>query len=265
MLAAYETVFAGLHQLGPHDAGLTRRIAESLRPLLRAQPRVIDMGCGAGAASLVLAEVFEHGRVLALDQSLAFVEATAARAAGAGLDGRLVALQGDMREPPSLDGRHGDFDLIWSESSIYGLGRAQALACWRPLLAAHGRLVFSDLVWLQPAARRPRAALEYWAEAYPALAEPEAVEAEIGAAGWHHLGTTRASAAQAWEAYYQPLQPRIAALRGTASGDPALASVLDELATEIDMQHRFAGLVGPAFFQARPDTGGDDAEPADAR
>lgn len=90
-----------------------------------------------------------------------------------------------MADPPQLDGMIGGFDLIWSESAIYILGRNNAFTHWRPLLRSGGWLVFSDIVWQREPAKRSAEASTFWINEYPDIATADAVMAELVAAGFH--------------------------------------------------------------------------------
>ena len=88
---------------------------------------------------------------------------------------------------PSLDGVMGEFDLIWSESAIYSIGRANAFAYWRPLLKPDGWLVFSDIVWQYEPTGRSDKATAFWAKEYPDLTTADAIIDELIAAGFNPL------------------------------------------------------------------------------
>ena len=82
--SAYATVFAGMIRFGPGSERSTRK-ALSLLPPLPDTGTVLDLGCGTGASTLVLADVLNRP-VLASDVNPASLEAlqTRARAAGCG-------------------------------------------------------------------------------------------------------------------------------------------------------------------------------------
>ena len=247
LLAAYEVVFHGLTQLGPGDADTTRSLAQDLSANLRAQPRVADLGCGVGASALVLAAALPTARILAVDAHGPFVARLQAAAMAQGVANQIAAEAADMAQPPALDGVRGDFDLLWCESAIYALGRGPAFIAWRPLLRPGGWLVFSDLVWAQPAGQRAPAARAFWEREYPAITDPDAVIAEFKTGGFLPRAPVSAGAA-AWSNYYEPLRQRLRVLTGQADHPPTLVQLIAELTEEVAIYDQYADQVAPMFF-----------------
>ena len=103
-------LFEGLDRLAPGSDAATKR-ALGLIDGLPSRPAVADIGCGAGAASLILAEA-TGGTVAAVDIHPPFLQHLTARAAARGLGGQVHAVAADMARPPFPDRA---FDLIWSE------------------------------------------------------------------------------------------------------------------------------------------------------
>ena len=120
---------SGLPRQGPGSAASTRR-ALGLVPDLGPETRVLDIGCGPGAQTLVLAEN-SPSRIVAVDNHPPFIEALNRKAHELGLADRLEARVADMRR---LDFADGSFDLIWCEGAIYIMGVEAGLRDWRRLL-----------------------------------------------------------------------------------------------------------------------------------
>jgi ribosomal protein L11 methylase PrmA len=62
---AFFTLYRGLPRQGPGSDACTREALKRL-PTLPASPRVVDVGCGSGRQTLVLAEALRT-RILAVD------------------------------------------------------------------------------------------------------------------------------------------------------------------------------------------------------
>lgn len=250
IMNAYTVVFDGLEHLGPGDAETSRDIAERLFPDLASVSRVADFGCGVGASSLALAQSLPQARVLAVDFHAPFIARLETTANAHGFGERINAVPGDMGKPPPLDGVVGEFDLIWSESAIYSIGRVNAFNCWRPLLKSGGWLVFSDIVWKTDPTERSSEASEFWATEYPEISTAAAVEDELTAAGFYPLEPVLSSQ-QAWSNYYEPLRDRLSLLEGRLNHPQALKDLMTELEKEIDVYDSAGDDVAIAFFLAR--------------
>lgn len=119
---------------------------------LPAPARVLDLGCGRGAVSIMTALRFGSARVdgidlwRSIDQSGNGPGAAAANAAVNGVSDRIVFTTADMTEVPFAD---DTFDLVTGSVAIHNIptasGRARAVdEAWR-VLASGGRLVVADI------------------------------------------------------------------------------------------------------------------------
>ena len=245
---------------GPGSAATTRQ-ALALLPDLPPDPRIADMGCGSGAASLVLAEsglpsrkqsrsgfAQAGGTVIGIDIHPPFLARLRADAAEAGLDGNILAVAADMAAPPMAD---RSLDLIWSEGAIYQIGFANGLARWRPLLKPGGLIAVTEATWLTDTP--PESLRAFWATAYPAMAGIAANEATLRSAGFRVLDRF-VLPAECWtESYYAPLQRAVATFRARHPHDPQAAAVADEAESEIDLYRRHGDAYGYVFYLAQRD------------
>ncbi|WP_375227987.1 class I SAM-dependent methyltransferase [Roseobacter sp. S98] len=202
-----------------------------------ADARICDAACGPGADIAALLAAAPDGHVIALDTAEGFVkQAQAAH----GSDPRTTIFAGDMAAVT------GPFDLIWCAGAVYFLGVRQALETWKNALAPGGAVAFSQVCWFTDAPSQ--AAREGWAE-YADMTDEPGVLSAIDAAGYDVLGTRRLSDA-AWEAYYEPMDARIAQL--TPEAGPALAAVLQEGRDEAALWRNHRTEFGYTLFVVRP-------------
>ncbi|MEM8579428.1 MAG: class I SAM-dependent methyltransferase [Pseudomonadota bacterium] len=176
-----------------------------------------DVACGPGGDIAALLEAAPQGHVTALDKTAHFVDAARADWAA---DDRVTVLRADMATIANT------YDLIWCAGAVYFLGVTEALTAWRKSLNPGGAIAFSEPCWFTDAPSDTARA--NWAD-YPAMTDAAGIRARVEAAGYAVVGTRKVSDA-AWEAYYTPIDARIAALRPGA--DAALAAVLDEAEAE---------------------------------
>ncbi|MEM8871122.1 MAG: class I SAM-dependent methyltransferase [Pseudomonadota bacterium] len=204
---------------------------------LRHDARILDAACGPGADVADLLAHAPKGHVTALDKQAHFVAAARARFDA---DTRVTVQQGDMAEPG------GPYDLIWCAGALYFLGVETGLRGWRRCLTPGGHVVFSEPVLFS--ATPSRAAIDFW-ESYPAM-QPAGIQAAVHAAGYDVLATAPLSDA-AWEAYFGPVDTRIAALRASGA-DEDLAAVLDQAEAEAAFWRAHRSEVGYMMVVARP-------------
>ncbi|MBM7167808.1 GNAT family N-acetyltransferase [Streptomyces sp. G44] len=256
---AFFALHHGLPRQGPGSDDTTRRLL-SLAGTPPERPRVLDLGCGPGRAALLLAA--EAGaEVTAVDLHEPFLDELRASAKARGLAGAITVLKADMAELPCRD---GSFDLVWAESSAYGIGFDNALRTWRRLLAPGGTLVVTECEWT--AAEPSAAARAFWARHYALRTGEENVRAAT-AAGYSVLGALRQPESD-WEEYYGPLAARAdAADPATPGMAEALAATREEIAMrrEHGAEYGYTGYVlrpvgpGPGSWATRPETAADAA------
>ena len=241
-LAALLELHAGLPRQGPGDAAFTRRMLQRLPPLPE-KPRVADLGCGSGAAALVLAEQLKVP-VTAVDLAASFLAELNGKAAERGVGQLIRTIEADMG---ALDWPAESLDLLWSEGAAYQLTFAGALKTWRPLLPVGGLAVISELtLFVDPL---PGEVREFWAAGYPSAGSEAENARRAESAGYEVLGIERLPQSAWWENYYGPLERRIEELRPAAS--PVMLSIISETETEIDLFRRYGETYGYSFYLLR--------------
>jgi len=208
---------------------------------------VLDLGCGPGQQTVALASALPEGRIVALDVLAPMVEQANRRFTAAGFGDRVVALVGDMAEPPVDPGSQ---DLIWCEGAIYNLGVTEALGAWRPLLRPGGSVAFTEPVWLVESP--PQEIRDWWSSEYPAISRRAGVEARIESASYRTVGSFVLPASAWWDEYYGPMRDRVASLRERLPGDPVASDVAAAAEAEIDYFVRFSDCYSYEFFSVQP-------------
>jgi len=238
VLAALVTLHAGMARQGPGDAALAAALLDEVA--LPASPRIADLGCGAGAGALMIAER-TGAPVTAVDIVPDFLSRLADEAGRRDLAERVLPVVADMAAPPIAP---GSLDLLWSEGAAYAITFAGALKTWRPLMAPGGIAVVSELTWFtqEPGGQ----ALAFWSAAYPDMADMAGNTRHAEACGFTVLETGQLSS-EAWhESYYGPLGERIAGLEPSATG--ALAHVIAQTKEEMDLFARHSADYGYVFY-----------------
>ncbi|MET8340600.1 class I SAM-dependent methyltransferase [Streptosporangium canum] len=178
---------------GLRDPEVRGAWAERLHAWMPSSPAdVLDLGCGTGSLSLVLAE--QGHRPVGVDLAPLMIEQAQRKLTAAGFDA--VMLVGDASNPPAEAGT--SFDVILSRHLLWTLPAPQeALRRWIGLLRPGGRLVLIE---------------GRWATAEPA--EDQSYEVESETMPW--MGGVEA------ERLVQALRPLVKTLRVEPLLDPTL-------------------------------------------
>jgi SAM-dependent methyltransferase len=236
----------GLRRKGPGGDAHTLR-ALSRCTGLPPDPVVVDLGCGSGAATLLLAR--ELGSpVLGVDLCQGFLDELEEQARAEGLAHLVRTLCADFG---GLDLPPRSVDLLWSEGAVYQLGFEEGLRRWRAFVKPGGYLAVTEAVWLTRTP--PDEVRERWAAWYPAMTTLDACRVTAEGLGLDVVDAFPLPRS-AWEAYYHPLAAHSEAFR--SDPDPGMQAVLADLASELDTFERFGDSYGYGFLvmQKRSDT-----------
>jgi serine/threonine-protein kinase HipA len=229
----------GLERQGPGDPAFSEHILTTL-PELPPNPRIVDLGCGAGAGALILAR-WSGTTITAVDFARPFLDDLESRARAQGLDHLIKTVEADIG---NLNWPPGSIDLLWSEGAAYNLTFEGALKTWRPLMAPNGIAVISEITWFT--SDIPVPVLEFWQEAYPQIASESQNTALARTAGFDVLGVHRLPNQAWWTYYYDPLIERMETLRPSA--DPLVQRVIKETDAEIAFFKKYGDCYGYAFY-----------------
>jgi SAM-dependent methyltransferase len=240
-LNALFTLFTGMPRQGPGSRAATEKAISLLRPL-PGDPAIVDIGCGTGASTLVLAGSFAGG-ITAIDIHEPYLtDLKNHYSAGdyrCSMDARLLSMD-------ALDFPVGSIDLIWSEGAVYIIGFEPALEQWKPFLKKNGQICVSDLCWLRD---DPPAELnEYWLSegVIPgAIDEYRTIARRLDYDLYSHFTLEP----EGWlRNFYVPLGKRIEELRKSKTKSPSLDAVLDSSEKEIEIYQRYSDYYGYVFF-----------------
>ncbi|MCK5880883.1 MAG: class I SAM-dependent methyltransferase [Sinobacterium sp.] len=237
----------GLERQGPGDAAFSKKIISEILGELPESVKAIDLGCGTGGATLLLAELLS-GSVQAVDFSTAFIATLKDNLVGKTLSAEVVASAENFSQLSNAQFPRGSYDLLWSEGAAYILGFSAALKTWRPLLKEGGIAVISEMSWFTQTPSND--VNEFWTNAYPSMATEEDNIEIAKQHGFEVLKTVRLPAKAWWDNYYNPLLQRMQQLRLNVgmNADQVLFDVLDDTDTEIDLFSRFSDEYGYTFY-----------------
>ncbi len=234
-------LYEGLPRQGPGSDDLTCEALRRLGPL-PASPRVLDLGCGTGRQTLVLAREL-RARVVAVDNHAPFLRDLERRAAAASLSQLVETRAGDMG---ALDVEPGTVDLIWSEGAIYNIGFESGLRTWRAWLAPGGKIAVTECSWLTD--HPPAEIKAFWDAEYPGMSTIAGNREKATRAGFAVVDTFALPPSAWWDDYYRPLLARLDELGPEAKSNAVLSDAIAASRHEIELFARFSETYGYVFY-----------------
>lgn len=255
LMALLLDVHQGLPRQGPGDDASTLRALEMCTELPM-RPDVLDVGCGPGTHSVVLAQA-TGGTITAVDLCEQFLDELRDRAVESGVRERIQVMRGDMRDLPY--GKHS-FDLIWSEGAAYIMGITAALEAWQEFLRPRGYVALTEISWLVPEAQVPREAYEFFRGQYPGITDVRGNLRRIEECGYEVAGHFTVPDESWWTHYYDPLAANLRVMREKYKHDPRALRFIEEEEEEQRIRRDYGDSYGYEFLVARlidPDAPGE--------
>jgi SAM-dependent methyltransferase len=244
MTMLFFEMFKGLPRQGPGDAASTLK-ALALVPGVGPGTRVLDIGCGTGLQTHVLAK-HSPAQFVAIDNHPPFIEELTRQAQDMGLADRIDARIGDMRQ---LDFPDHSFDLIWCEGAIWAIGFEAGLREWRRLLVPGGHLAVTEACWTKP--HPPPECETFWMQEYPSIRFSSALLQAAEECGYQMVGHFTLPPSAWWDDYYGPLEENVRDFRARHEGEPDARELANRFQREVDIWRAYSDFYGYEFFVMR--------------
>jgi SAM-dependent methyltransferase len=147
-----------LERQGPGSPEMTVK-ALSFLDNLDTVSRVLDLGCGTGGQTMVLAQNIT-GSIIGVDQFPDFINILNDNAKKLNMQKRVTGIVGSME---NLSFEKEEFDLIWSEGAIDSIGFEKGLSYWNGFLKNNGYVAVTCPSWLTD--KHPAEIEKFWADA----------------------------------------------------------------------------------------------------
>jgi len=237
----YFEIFESLPRQGPGDEESTKKAFQKLVELPE-HPEILDVGCGTGSQTMVLAKL-TSGKITALDNHAPFIEKLKRDVRWAGYGERISCVVGDMA---SMNFAEGSFALIWSEGAANIMGFEKALNAWRPLLRPNGYMVISEMVWFKEEA--PQEIRDYFAKEYPDMKYYEHNFPIVESSGYKMIDYFPLPSEAWWKNYYTPSEKKLVEMRRKYRNNKDAQASFDSFQLEIDMYRKYSEYYGYGFY-----------------
>ena len=154
--------YSSVERQGPGSPEITIK-ALSFIDNLSEESRIVDIGCGTGGQTMVMAQN-TSGHITGIDLFPAFIDIFNYNAKKLNLQDKVDGIVGSMDNLPF---KNEELDLIWSEGAIYNIGFEKGLNEWRKFLKTGGYVAVSEGSWFTE--ERPTEIEEFWMDAYPEI------------------------------------------------------------------------------------------------
>jgi ubiquinone/menaquinone biosynthesis C-methylase UbiE len=237
-------IFESLPRQGPGDAKSLQKAYKKLQGL-PAHPNILDVGCGTGGQTLMLASI-SGGNITAIDNHRPFIEILKKNAAKAGYKERIKCIVKDMKV---MDFAKESFDLIWCEGAAYFMGIGNALSAWKPFLRTGGYIVISELVWFKKEV--PAEIRDYFENEYPEMKYYSDIFPVVENSGYKKIAYFAQPGQSWWDDYYLPIMKKIEEISPDYYGDKNAKEVFDIFLLEMDMHRKYSEFYGYGFYIMR--------------
>ena len=149
---------AGLERQGPGSSEMTIKALSFIEDIDKIS-RAVDLGCGSGGQTMVLAQNIT-GNIVGVDMIPELINIFNDKAQKLNLAERVNGIVGSMG---NLSFQKEEFDLIWSEGAIDSIGFEKGLTHWNGFLKKNGYVAVTCPSWF--AYEHPTEIEKFWIDA----------------------------------------------------------------------------------------------------
>lgn len=147
----------GLERQGPGSTEMTLKALSFVKELDE-NSQVIDLGCGTGGQTMVLAQHIK-GSITGIDQFQEFIDVFNDNAKKLNLQERVMGIVGIMED---LSFSKGEIDLIWSEGVVDSISFEKNLSYWNKFLKEDGYIALTIPSWFTD--EHPAEVAKFWTD-----------------------------------------------------------------------------------------------------
>lgn len=204
--------------------------------------KIVDIGCGTGGQTMVLAQHTE-GEITGLDLFPKFIDKFNNNASKLGFNKRVNGLVGSMDDLPFEE---ESLDLIWSEGAIYNIGFEKGLREWRAFLKQDGFIAVTEASWFTKV--RPDEINDFWMMEYPGIDTIDNKVDQMQKAGYKTIAAFILPE-ECWTTYfYEPQVHTQEIFLQENKGNKAAKDFIAGQRHETDLYYKYKDYYGYVFY-----------------
>ena len=233
--------YANLERQGPGSPEITKKALSFIKNLPE-DASIVDLGCGTGSQTMVLAQ-HTPGNIIGIDMFPKFIDLFNDNARKLNLENRVKGVVGSMDQLPF---EKNSLDLIWSEGAIYNIGFERGLREWRDYLKTGGYVAVSEGSWFTE--ERPEEIYEFWMDAYPGIDTIPNQLAILQKAGYMPIASFIVPEDCWIEHFYEPQVQVQEDFLQEHTGNQGVADFIANQRHETNLYYKYKEYYGYAFF-----------------
>lgn len=227
-----------LDRQGPGSEEMTLK-ALSFIDNLDENSKIVDIGCGSGTQSLIIANATKT-KVLGIDMIPEFIDVLNQRKDN---DGKVEGLVGDALD---LKLEKESLDLIWSEGMIDSIGFEKALTYWNDFLKQGGYVAVTSPSWIT--SHHPEEIDKFWKDSGSALYSVEDNIESMEKAGFSFVAAFTIPESCWTDNYYGPREKAEKELLEKYPENEMVKGYVDAMHYEVELYKKHKKDYGYVFY-----------------
>ena len=239
-------IFESLPSLGPGDDEHTEKAFSIIAEPPEGGGEILDVGCGRGAQTMVLARLCPSCRITATDIHQPFLDLVDEKAAAEGFSGRIKTVCASMDDLPFGE---ESFDMIWAAGCASIIGIENAIRYWKKLLKPGGYIMISDVFWFTQTPSDE--AREFFAELHPGMMHEDKGFEIIRNAGLELAGSFRLPSRVWEETFYGKMRGKLGELEEEYADDEGALMIIGGLKRQTEIFEKYPDEFGNTYLVMR--------------
>jgi len=233
--------YAALDRQGPGSPETTIKALSFIDGLTK-KAQVVDVGCGTGGQTMVIANQ-TPGHITGIDLFPTFINIFNTNSRELSLSDRVNGIVGSMCNLPF---QNEELDLIWSEGAIYNIGFEKGMNEWHKFLKAGGFIAVSEASWFTE--ERPDEIDQFWKDEYPGIDTISTKVTQMEKAGYVPIATF-VLPENCWiEHFYAPQVSAQKLFLNKYAGNESAEELVENQRHEAELYYKYKDYYGYVFY-----------------